>query len=84
MANQIRFDGPIRIRHTEEFKQYKFELLVHWPNGEQTIVKKTFNAKRSSSAWGAANRWRNNCLAICGKNSIGQTYDLDSLSLDIE
>lgn len=65
-------------------KAYNFELLVGWPSTKSIIVKKTFYATKRGYAWGAAKRWRFNCLAICGKNELGEQSNNDTLSIVLD
>jgi len=62
-------------------REYIFELTLVWANGQSTKAKKVFVAGRASRAWGCAKRWRENCIAICGKDQNGNLCQSDSLVL---
>jgi len=51
----------------------KYKLTLYWKFPETVSVVKEFINKRE------ANKWKDNCLAICGKNSSGEKYTSWSL-----
>lgn len=44
-----------------------YSLTIQWPN-RATNVQKQFKTKRDSE------KWAQNCLAICGKNELGENF----------
>jgi hypothetical protein len=52
--------------------KYNFQLTLKFNSTPPVTAKKTFKAQNKKTAWAIAERWRDNCLAICGKNELGE------------
>lgn len=61
--------------------EYNFKLTLEYKNSPPVTANKTINAQNNRNAWAAAKRWQNNCLAICGKNHLGESYHWVELEL---
>lgn len=60
--------------------KYRFKLELVFPRYSTSVVKE-FNTKSSRKAHELAEKWMNNCLAICGKDDHGNKYLSTKLSL---
>ena len=60
--------------------KYLFKLELVFPRYSTSVVK-AFNAKNSRKAHELAEKWMNNCLAICGKDEDGNKYLSAKLNL---
>lgn len=59
----------------------EFSLTVQWPSTPEISVTKSFDTDHKKRAWSLAKRWRENCLAICGKNHKGESWVTNSLEI---
>lgn len=53
----------------------KFKLTLSFPSTPSVVAEKSFNTNHAGRGWGLAKRWRENCLAICGKNELGEPWN---------
>lgn len=59
----------------------KFKLTLEFPSTAPVVAEKPFNTNHKGRAWGLAKRWRDNCLAICGKNHLGENWNRNCLEV---
>jgi len=60
--------------------KYLFKLELVFPRYSTSVVK-GFDAKSSRKAHELAEKWMSNCLAICGKDDLGNKYVSAKLNL---
>lgn len=61
--------------------KYNFELTLEFNSTPSVTAKKTFKAQNKKTAWAFAERWKDNCLAICGKNELGEDHSNATIKL---
>lgn len=52
-----------------------FKLTFKFPSTENVVAFKKFNTTNANRGWALARKWQDNCVAICGKNHLGEIVE---------